>query len=76
MIATIKSLILDSQEVRPETGVRRHLHIEPVHGKAAVCIGVRRSGKSTYMFQAIQRLLDGGAAAEHPLPELFRRPPA
>jgi hypothetical protein len=36
------------------------LHIEAVHGKAAVCIGVRRSGKSTYLFQVIQRLMDSG----------------
>lgn len=65
VIATIKSIILDSQEARPETGVLRHLRIEPVHGKAAVCIGVRRSGKSTYMFQVIQRLLDGGVLRQN-----------
>lgn len=53
MIETIKSIILDFQETRLETGVPRRLRIEAVHGKAAVCIGVRRSGKSTYMFQVI-----------------------
>ena len=44
MIETIKSIILDFQETRLETGVPRRLRIEAVHGKAAVCIGVRRSG--------------------------------
>jgi len=49
MLETIKSIILDSQEARPDTGVPRRLRIETVPGKATVCIGVRRSGKSTYM---------------------------
>lgn len=60
MFDTLKSLILDFQESRLETGVPRRLQIATVRGKAAVCIGVRRSGKSTYLFQIIQRLLDGG----------------
>ncbi len=65
MIATIKSIILDFQEARPEAGVPRHLHIEPVRGKAAVCIGVRRSGKSTYMVQVVQRLLERGVQRQN-----------
>jgi len=60
MIEIIKSIILDFQESRLETGVPRRLHIKTIPGKASVCIGVRRSGKSTYMFQIIQRLLDSG----------------
>lgn len=28
-------------------------------------IGVRRSGKSTYLFQVIQRLLDGGVSSQN-----------
>lgn len=60
MIKTIQSIILDFQEARLETGVPRRLQIETVLGKATVCIGVRRSGKSTYLFQIIQRLLDSG----------------
>ncbi|MFH0810984.1 MAG: AAA family ATPase, partial [Pseudomonadota bacterium] len=43
----------------------RRLRIETVHGKATVCIGVRRSGKSTYMFQVIQRLMDGGVPRQN-----------
>ena len=65
MIETIKSIILDFQETRLETGVPRRLRIEAVHGKAAVCIGVRRSGKSTYLFQIIQRLWDGGVPRQN-----------
>ena len=65
MIETIKSIILDFQEARLDTGVPRRLHIETVPGKATVCIGVRRSGKSTYMFQVIQRLLDSGVRREN-----------
>lgn len=65
MIETIKSIILDFQESRLETGVPRRLSIETVQGKATVCIGVRRSGKSTYMFQVIQRLLDSGVSRQN-----------
>ncbi len=60
MIETLKAMILDFQEVRLNTGVPRRLRLKTVPGKAAVCIGVRRSGKSTYLFQVIQRLLAGG----------------
>jgi len=65
MIETIKSIILDFQESRLITGVPRRLRIEAVPSKATVCIGVRRSGKSTYMFQVIQRLLDSGVSRDN-----------
>jgi hypothetical protein len=65
MIETIKSILLDLQETRLETGVPRRLRLETVRGKAAVCIGVRRSGKSTYLFQLIQRLLDNGVPRQN-----------
>ena len=65
VIETIKSIILDFQESRLETGVPRRLRIETVPGKAAVCIGVRRSGKSTYLFQVVQRLLDSGISRQN-----------
>ncbi len=65
MIETIKSIILDSQEAQLETGVPRRLRIETVSGKATVCIGVRRSGKSTYMFQIMEHLLAGGVARDN-----------
>jgi len=65
MIETIKAIILDFQEVELATGVPRRLKIEAVPGKATVCIGVRRSGKSTYLFQVIKRLLDDGVLREN-----------
>ncbi|MFC1579930.1 ATP-binding protein [Thermodesulfobacteriota bacterium] len=58
MIETIKSILLDFQEVSLETGIPRRLEVEAVPGKATVCIGVRRSGKSTYLFQIIDHLLN------------------
>lgn len=65
MIETLKALLLDSQDLRLETGVPRRLSISPVPGKATVCIGVRRAGKSTYLYQQIQRLQDLGVAREN-----------
>jgi predicted AAA+ superfamily ATPase len=65
MLETIKSIILDFQETNLETGVPRRLQIEAVRGKAAVCIGVRRSGKSTYLFQVIQRLIESGVSRQN-----------
>jgi hypothetical protein len=65
MLETLRTIILDFQEIKLETGVPRHLQIESVPGKAAVCIGVRRSGKSTYMFQVMQRLLDSGVSRKN-----------
>lgn len=65
MIEIIKPIILDFQESRLETGVPRRLQIEVLPGKATVCIGVRRGGKSTYLFQLMQRLLDNGVPREN-----------
>ncbi len=58
MINILKEIILDFQEFNLPTGVTRRVAIVPVSGKATVCIGVRRSGKSTFMFQLMQRLQD------------------
>lgn len=62
MLEMLKSIILDFQEIQLNTGVPRRLRLKAVSGKAAVCIGVRRSGKSTYLFQIIQRLLTSGVS--------------
>lgn len=58
MLNTLKEIILDFQEIDFETGVPRHLKLSSLPGKASVCIGVRRSGKSTFMFQLIKELLN------------------
>ena len=65
MMEMIRSIILDFQEAQLETGVPRRLHVESAPGKATVCIGVRRSGKSTFLFQLIQALLDGGVSRQN-----------
>lgn len=65
MLETLKSLILDFQQAPLETGVPRRLDLQAVPRKASVCIGVRRSGKSTFMFQIIQRLLDKGVSRQN-----------
>lgn len=65
MIETIKGIIVDFHENSLETGVPRHIKIETIQGKASVCIGVRRSGKSTCLYQIIQRLIDSGVAREN-----------
>src|SRR5436190_20016550 len=65
MIEIVKTLILDFIETPLETGVSRRIHIEPIAGKATVCVGVRRCGKSTYMFQVMQSLVDRGVSREN-----------
>jgi predicted AAA+ superfamily ATPase len=65
MIDIIKEIILDFQQSKLKTGIPRHIDIKPVSGKATVCIGVRRCGKSTYMMQLMQKLLDSGARSEN-----------
>jgi len=65
MLETIKALILDFMELNLETGVPRRLKIKTVPGKATVCIGVRRSGKSTYLYQVMERLKKEGVPREN-----------
>jgi len=36
-----------------------------VPGKATVCIGVRRSGKSTFMFQLMKKLQDSAVSRQN-----------
>ena len=61
----LKTLILDFQESSPESGIPRELEIQTVPKKATVCIGVRRGGKSTYMFQIIHNLIKNKVAKEN-----------
>jgi len=65
MLKIIKSIIVDFQESELVTGVPRSLTVQSIPDKATVCIGVRRSGKSTYMFQIMQRLLDKGISCQN-----------
>lgn len=65
MLDILKEILLDFQEAPLATGVPRRLGLTPVAGKASVCIGVRRGGKSTYMFQVMERLLASGVARQN-----------
>lgn len=65
MIDILKEILLDFQEMPLVTGVPRRLALTPVAGKASVCIGVRRGGKSTYMFQRMERLLASGVPRQN-----------
>ncbi len=61
----LKEIILDGQEAVFEAGVPRHLRMTPVSGKATICIGVRRCGKSTLLYQHLQGLLDAEVGREN-----------
>jgi predicted AAA+ superfamily ATPase len=65
MLDIIKTLLLDFLETPLETGTTRQTLIKEVHGKATICVGVRRCGKSTYMLQIIQGLLNNGVQREN-----------
>ena len=67
MVDSLKEIILDFQEAELATGVPRRLEVTAVPGKATVCIGPRRSGKSTFMFQLIRKLLASGVPRENVL---------
>lgn len=56
MFETLKEIILNFQSEILDTGIKRHLSYELVRGKAFVCIGVRRCGKSTLLYQIIDDL--------------------
>jgi Predicted ATPase (AAA+ superfamily) len=60
LLALLKELIADFQTMPSETGTPRNLRLQTAPRKAAVCIGVRRSGKTTVLFQHVRRLLDSG----------------
>jgi len=61
----LKEVILEAQQSSWETGVARHLRVTPVARKAAVCIGVRRGGKSTYLFQRMKGLTGSGVSPQN-----------
>lgn len=60
MLSLLKEIILDFQEVKLDVGKPRNFKIISLPKKASICIGVRRCGKSTVLFQKIQALIDQG----------------
>lgn len=65
MLELLKEIILDSQTEPLVTGVTRHLPYERVKGKAFVCIGVRRCGKTTLLHQIMSDLLGQGVSRDN-----------
>ena len=63
-LSAIQEVLLESQRQEWFTGVRRRLAYRIVPGKAFVCIGVRRGGKSTLLHQIIAGLGRKGLAPE------------
>ena len=45
---SLRDIILDFREAELPTGIPRRVDVIPVPGKATVCIGPRRAGKSTF----------------------------
>ena len=56
VIEILKEIILDFQNQELETGTIRDLNYSFVQKKAFICIGVRRCGKSTFLYQIIENL--------------------
>ncbi|MBN2788942.1 MAG: ATP-binding protein [Candidatus Delongbacteria bacterium] len=65
MLGALKEIILNFQDSKLNCGVSRDMNISTISGKATICIGVRRSGKSTLMFQIIDKLLKKGVKKEN-----------
>ena len=62
--AIFREMILDFQEREIPPSTKRSLRFEVLPGKAMVCIGVRRCGKSTLMLQQAQALIEEGVRRE------------
>ena len=56
LLNVIKEIILDNQEFWLFTGVQRHAEMMNIKGKASICIGVRRCGKSTLLNQKMHEI--------------------
>ena len=65
MLGPLRDIILDFGDAELATGVPRRVDMTPVPGKAAVCIGSRRAGKSTFLFQQVRKLLDRGVPRDN-----------
>jgi len=65
VIDKLREILLDFQETVLPASVSRRLVIPSLPGKAGVCIGVRRCGKSTLMFQIMQNLQASGVSRQN-----------
>lgn len=62
---TIKDVILSYYEMVWPKFQERALEISPLHGKATVLMGVRRSGKSTYFLQLAEKIINSGVERQN-----------
>jgi len=67
MLEQIKEIIADYQNMALECGVPRDTSLTVLKGKASVCMGVRRCGKSTLMLQQMNKLHDEGISRDRML---------
>jgi len=65
MVPALREIILNFQETLLPDSIPRTVEIPFVSGKAGVCIGVRRCGKSTLMFQLMQKYLSQGVSKQN-----------
>ncbi len=63
-LQVIQDVLLETQRQKRLTGIPRRLDYRLVPGKAFVCIGVRRAGKSTLLYQMMDHLLAQGSVRE------------
>jgi predicted AAA+ superfamily ATPase len=61
----IKDVILSGFDKAIPVLQKRALKIETMPGKATVLMGVRRSGKSTYFYQLINKILEAGVVTQN-----------
>jgi predicted AAA+ superfamily ATPase len=64
LLETLKEIISDFHEAAREKSIPRAVTIHPLPRKAAICIGVRRCGKSTLMLQYLEGLLAQGVSIQ------------
>lgn len=67
VLQTLKEMILDFQQQELDIGIRRRLKVTLMKGKAFVCIGVRRCGKSTLLNQLVMDMHQKGVKRENVL---------
>jgi hypothetical protein len=60
----VRNKIVDSIDARPPTFTRRDVRLPRVGGKAIAVIGMRRTGKTTFLWQVLSDRLAAGAPRE------------
>ena len=64
MREVIRQKLADSLALEPPTMTRREVRLPKISSKARAIIGMRRSGKTWFLWQCLRDRLDAGAARE------------